>query len=53
MRMSRLVLLLLPLSVGGCLSISSSNPPPPNKTTVVVPSGSTAACPNGTAPPCQ
>jgi hypothetical protein len=43
---------LLPLLLGGCLSFSSSNPPPPSHTTVVVPSGSTAVCANGTAPPC-
>jgi hypothetical protein len=53
MPMSRLILVLLLLALGGCLSISSSNPPPPNKTTVVVPSGSTEACSNGAPPPCQ
>jgi hypothetical protein len=48
----RLLPLLLTLLLGGCLSLSSSNPPPPSHTTVVVPPGSTAVCPNGTAPPC-
>jgi len=37
-----LVVLLLPLALGGCLSFSSSDPPPPaHNTTVVVPPGST------------
>jgi hypothetical protein len=53
-RMSRFILLLLPLSLGGCLSFSSSNPPPPNQnTTIVVPPGSTVVCSNGSPPPCQ
>jgi hypothetical protein len=50
--MVRLLILLLPLALGGCLSFSSSDPPPPSHTTVVVPPGSTAVCANGTAPPC-
>jgi hypothetical protein len=54
MRVSRLILLLLPLTLGGCLSFSSSDPAPPrNNTTVVVPPGSTVVCSNGMAPPCQ
>lgn len=54
MRLSRFILLLLPLSLGGCLSFSSSNPPPPNQnTTIVVPPGSTVVCSNGSPPPCQ
>ena len=52
MRVTRLVLVLLPLSLGGCLSFSSSDPPPPRNTTVVVPPGSTVTCSNGQAPPC-
>ncbi len=40
MRLALLVQ-LLPLAQGGCLSFSSSNPPPPaSNTTVVVPPGS-------------
>jgi hypothetical protein len=42
MRLALLVL-LLPLALGGCLSFSSSNPPPPANTTVVVPPGSTVS----------
>jgi hypothetical protein len=42
MRLALLVL-LLPLALGGCLSFSSSDPPPPASTTVVVPSGSTVS----------
>ena len=41
----RLLPLLLPLLLGGCLSFSSSNPPPPSHTTVVVPPGTTVVCP--------
>ena len=39
MRLALLVL-LLPLALGGCLSFSRSDPPPPASTTVVVPPGS-------------
>jgi hypothetical protein len=46
-------LLLLPLSLGIAGCISSSSPSPPASTTVVVPSGSTAVCADGTAPPCR
>lgn len=33
-----IIALLLPLTLAGCLSLSSSNPSPPNNTTVVTPS---------------
>lgn len=32
-----LIVLLLSLTLGGCLSFSSSDPSPPQRTTVVVP----------------
>jgi hypothetical protein len=48
----RLLSVLLTLLIGGCVSFSSSNPPPPSHTTVVVPPGTTAVCPDGSAPPC-
>lgn len=39
-----LIVLLLPLALGGCLSFSSSDPPPPaHNTTIVVPPGSTVS----------
>jgi hypothetical protein len=47
-----MVVLIVPLALGGCVSLSSSNPPPPSNTTVVVPQGTTVVCPNGTSPPC-
>lgn len=53
--MARLVpVVLIPLMLAGCISLSSSNPTPPkSNTTVVVPqNGAPATCPNGTAPPC-
>jgi hypothetical protein len=54
MHAARRLLVLLPLSLGGCLSFSSSNPPPPSSnSTVVVPPGTTVVCSNGTAPPCN
>jgi hypothetical protein len=43
--------LVLPLSLGGCLSYVSE-PTPPRTTTIVVPPGSTVTCANGLAPPC-
>jgi hypothetical protein len=46
-------LLLLPLSFGIAGCISSSSPSPPASTTVVVPSGTSAVCADGTAPPCR
>ncbi len=45
--------LLPPLSLGVAGCISSSNPSPPANTTIIVPSGSTAVCADGTAPPCR
>jgi hypothetical protein len=49
-RMKKLLIaVVLPLSLAGCLSFSSSEPP---KTTVVVPPGSTVTCSNGMAGPC-
>lgn len=52
MRLSYLILVLLPLSLAGCLSFNES--PPPKQTTVVVPPGSTATivCSNGQPGPC-
>lgn len=43
-----LLVLALPLALGGCLSFSSS----PARETLVVPPGTTLVCPNGTQPPC-
>lgn len=41
MTLSRIaVLLLLPISLAGCVSISSSDPNPPQSSTVVTPAGS-------------
>jgi hypothetical protein len=42
---------LIPLSLGGCLSFHENSPPPRN-TTIVVPPGSTVSCANGQMPPC-
>jgi hypothetical protein len=51
-RMRKLILVvLIPLSLGGCLSFHD-NPPPPKNTTIVVPPGSTVSCSNGQMPPC-
>jgi hypothetical protein len=51
-RMRKLLLaVLIPLSLGGCLSFHE-NPPPPRNTTVVVPPGSSVTCTNGTTAPC-
>jgi len=49
-----LPVILVPLLLAGCISLSSSNPAPPkSNTTVVVPQNSApATCPNGAAPPC-
>jgi uncharacterized protein YceK len=44
-----LLVLLIPLGLSGCISLSSSNPPPPAHNTVVVPP---PTCPSGYAPPC-
>ncbi|HYB55116.1 MAG TPA: hypothetical protein VEK12_03025 [Alphaproteobacteria bacterium] len=46
-------LVLLPLGFGMAGCISSSSPPPPPSTTIIVPSGATAVCADGTAPPCR
>jgi hypothetical protein len=51
MRASLLVL-LLPLALAGCISLSSSSPPPPASNTVVVPPGTAVVCPSGHPPPC-
>lgn len=54
MRWFQLILLLMPLTLGGCLSFSSSDPPPPrSNTTVVVPQGSAVVCSDGSQPPCR
>jgi hypothetical protein len=45
-----LLVLLIPLGLSGCISLSSSNPSPPASHTVVVPPPPT--CANGYAPPC-
>lgn len=47
-----LLVLLIPVALAGCISFSSSSPRPPASNTIVVPPGSTAVCPNGSAPPC-
>lgn len=46
-----LLVALIPLGLGGCLSIHD-NPPPARNTTIVVPPGSTATCSNGQLAPC-
>ncbi|HEY4043966.1 MAG TPA: hypothetical protein VGM32_19255 [Rhodopila sp.] len=46
-----LLVALIPLGLGGCLSFHEN--PPPKNTTVVVPPGSTVSCSNGQPPPCQ
>lgn len=48
------LVVLVPLTLTGCISLSSSNPPPPKEgTTIVVPpSTPPATCANGMAPPC-
>jgi hypothetical protein len=46
-----LLVALIPLGLGGCLSIHS-DPTPPRNTTVVVPPGSTITCSNGMPGPC-
>jgi len=52
MRVSRLILLMLPIAFAGCSFSSSSPPPPKSNTTIVVPPGSTVVCPAGAVPPC-
>jgi hypothetical protein len=50
----RLLVLLVPLVLGGCFSFSSSNPPPPAAhSTIVLPPNTTVVCSNGQPPPCQ
>jgi len=49
--MRLLLVVLLPLGLAGCLSISSDSPRPPASNTVVVPPA--VVCANGVAPPCQ
>jgi hypothetical protein len=46
-----LLVALIPLSLGGCLSYTDTSPPP-RSTTVVVPPGSTITCSNGMPGPC-
>ena len=51
-----LIALLLPLTLGGCLSFSSSDPSPPQHTTVVVPPQSNVVTTPGpvcSPTPCQ
>ena len=52
MRLLATLVMLAPLLVGGCISLSDNTPP--KSTTVVVPqsSGTTVVCANGRAPPC-
>jgi hypothetical protein len=45
-----LLVCLIPLGLGGCLSIHSN--PPPKNTTIVVPPGSPPTCANGQPAPC-
>jgi hypothetical protein len=45
-----LLVALIPLGLGGCLSFQGS--PPPAKNTIVVPPGSTVSCSNGQPGPC-
>jgi len=45
-----LVVALLSLGLGGCLSFHDN--PPPAKSTIVVPPGSTVTCSNGQPGPC-
>jgi hypothetical protein len=47
-----LVVVLIPLTLAGCISFSSSSPRPPASNTIVVPPGTNVVCPNGSAPPC-
>ena len=46
-----LLVALIPLGLGGCLSYSETSTPP-RGTTIVVPPGSTVICSDGLAPPC-
>ncbi len=46
-----LLVVMIPLGLGGCLSFHE-NPPAPKNTTIVVPPGSTVTCSNGRSGPC-
>lgn len=46
-----LLVALISIGLGGCLSYTET-PYPPRNTTIVVPPGSTVTCSNGLAPPC-
>jgi hypothetical protein len=46
-----LIVALIPLGLGGCLSFSDNSPPPPH-TTIVVPPGASVSCSNGQPGPC-
>jgi hypothetical protein len=47
--LQRLLVLLAPIALAGCISYTSSQP---SHTTVTAPPGSTVICGNGQAPPC-
>jgi hypothetical protein len=47
-----LIVVLIPLGLGGCLSFSDNSPPPQTHTTIVAPPGSTVSCSNGQPGPC-
>jgi hypothetical protein len=50
-RMTKVLLaVLLPLALGGCISLHDN--PTPKSTTIVVPPGSTVTCSNGMPGPC-
>ncbi len=49
MRLLRLLALLAPAALAGCISYSST---PPAHTTVTAPPGSTVVCTSGAQPPC-
>ena len=52
----RILLLVCPMALAGCMSFTSnSTPHQPESTTVVVPPGSTTTvvCANGAPPPCN
>ncbi|WP_322014721.1 hypothetical protein [Paraburkholderia sp. J12] len=48
MQRLRLIALVLPLTLAGCLSFSSSDPSPPQRETVVVPQSSITVPPGTT-----
>ncbi len=49
----RVLILLIFLALGGCISFSSSSPRPPASNTVLLPPGATVVCSDGTRPPCR